>query len=91
VYKGFALWVDRNNTTAQTWTGNADFTVVGTSYSVNPAGLDSTRGNGEMTVVQGTMVLGSLQMRGNHVHVDVSGTGSTAGGGVTPALPHLSR
>jgi hypothetical protein len=90
-YGGFALWVDRNNTTAQTWTGNADFTVSGAMYSANPAGLDSTKGNGRMTVVKGTMVLGSLQMKGNHVHIDVNGTGSTAGGGLTPAVPRLSQ
>jgi len=86
-YKGFALWVDRNNTTSQTWTGNADFTVSGTSYSANPAGLDSTKGNGRMTVVKGTIVLDSLQMKGNHVHIDVSVTGSTAGGGVPSSIP----
>jgi hypothetical protein len=44
-----------------------------------------------MTVLKGTMVLGSLAMSGQHVHIDVNGTGSTAGGGLTPTIPRLSR
>ena len=91
IYRGFALWVDRNNTTGQRWTGNASFTVVGNSYSANPAGLDSTRGNGLMTVIDGTMVIGALDMRGNHLHLDVTGTGAGGGPPPLPAPPHLVR
>jgi Flp pilus assembly protein TadG len=92
-YRDMAVFVDRNNAASQRWTGNGELDVTGILYSPNNAGLDDTRGNGNI-VVNGRMVVGSIQMRGRgtaKVHISVAGASIQGPPEAALPIPHLSE
>lgn len=77
-WNGFSFVVDRENVGQQKWTGNGDFTVQGRVYAANTTGGLSLRGNGTMTL-QGPLVLGFLELKGNKNQLSVNGPNVSVG------------
>ncbi len=94
-YKGFAVFVDRENVAIQKWRGNGTLTIIdGILYSKNPAGLDTAGGNGKIIVQRGQMVVGALSMNGagsDKYHIDTSGPVPPAPPSVVPPIAYLTR
>jgi hypothetical protein len=91
-YRDMALFVDPNNTAAQSWRGNGTLRVTGILYSPNSAGLDDTRGNGRI-LVNGRMVVGSIQMKGagRDDHIEVTGTSLQGPPDARPPIAYLTQ